>query len=92
MEFLFGALGAGGALLLFWGGFAAGWRGRLLCRRGKECAGESGGTSEREKRLMREEAEAFSTLMGYNADIAYGIAAPPETGTPGAYHFTDEEE
>lgn len=68
MEFIYGALGVVLALGLFAFGVFVGWRikGRMI-----EAARRSYAEEITEKE--REEQEAFSALMGYNIDTAYGL-------------------
>ncbi len=73
MEVFFGAAGASMVLLSFYLGMLTAEK----CRgseKGSFAAEKQMELSEREKQLLREEAEAFSALMGYNADAAYGMA------------------
>lgn len=72
MEIIFGAVGT----VLVMGAAGVGFfLGQRHCEqeRTRQRANAQKELSLQEKQLMREEAEAFSALMGYNADIAYGI-------------------
>jgi len=59
------------AALLLLGG-AAGWFLRDRQERAARAA-TAEAPGERERRRLREDHQAFETLMGYNADMAYGL-------------------
>ena len=60
-----------GVLLLGIGG-VAGWSARKAVERMTRKA-EVRAASEKEMQQMKEDKEAFETLLGYNIDMAYGI-------------------
>ena len=73
MEYiLFGAVGAVTALGLVALGFFIGWKAERVWRAhmGRVSAEEA---SEEERRQLIEEQQAFRSLLGYNADTAYGM-------------------
>lgn len=72
MEFIYGALGVVLALGLFAFGVFVGWRikGRMIEAARRSYAEE---ITEKEREELRAEQEAFSALMGYNIDTAYGL-------------------
>ena len=77
-------LGAGGAilvLLLFIGGAFMGWKARGAYARHLEslrpAPRDVHQPSEEELRQFMEDQEAFSTMLHYSPEIAYGIASDP---------------
>ena len=72
MEFIYGALGVVIALSLFAFGVFVGWRikERMIQAARRSYAEE---ITEKEREELKAEQEAFSTLMGYNIDMAYGL-------------------
>ena len=72
MGILYGALGVVLALLLFAAGVFTGWRikDRLIKVARQSYAEE---LTEKEREALKAEQEAFSALMGYNVDTAYGL-------------------
>lgn len=72
MEFIYGALGVVLALGLFAFGAFVGWRikERMIEAARRSYAEE---ITEKEREELRAEQEAFSALMGYNIDTAYGL-------------------
>lgn len=72
MSFIYNALGIIAALLLFAAGVFTGWRVKewLIQAARKSYAAE---LTEKEREELKAEQEAFSALMGYNIDTAYGL-------------------
>ena len=77
MQFLYGALGVVLALVLFAAGVFTGWKVKeqVYAVMRKKYAKE---LTDKERQQLIEEQEAFSELMGYNADVAYGLYDTPE--------------
>ena len=81
IEMLCGLLGAALGLAFFAAGF---WFGRKSAV-GKEITSadkyppseEELAEQERQRERLRQEQEAFHDLVGYSADVAYGIRAMP---------------
>jgi hypothetical protein len=61
-----------GAVLLLLGG-AAGYALRMAAER-RQRLPEPEAPGERERERLREDRQAFETLMGYNSEMAYGQA------------------
>lgn len=70
MDFLFGILGAGAGIALFYAGMKAGSR-----QPGPKAMEET------EARRMREGQEAFRCLQNYSAEQAYGMLREGEVNT-----------
>ena len=71
LNFLFGFLGALAAAALVSAGVALGWK--LRKEYEKRMKPEIEPPTERERRLMIEQQEAFRRLQNYTAETAYGI-------------------
>ena len=71
MDVLIAMLSATLGIVLFGGGFLAGWKARGVMSRTKEPSAES--PDEEEARRAEAENEAFRKLMGYSAETAYGL-------------------
>lgn len=69
MEFLFGILGAGAGLGLFFAGVKAGREGPAPKPR-----------EEQQTRRLREDQEALAQLQNYTAEQAYGLLGRREAG------------
>lgn len=78
VEIIYSAVGVLAVLaLLFTGGVVLGWKaGERFHQQQRRAAARE--LSDREERRGQEDAQAFSLLMGYNADLAYGVTAPEE--------------
>ena len=81
IEMLCGLLGAALGLAFFAAGF---WFGRKSMGNGKvtgateyQPSEEELAEQERQRERLRQEQEAFHDLVGYSADVAYGIRAMP---------------
>lgn len=74
---LYGALGVFLALLLLSGGFFLGWRASAKIN-DKTAQREARELSEQERKRLIEDQAAFSQLLNYNADTAYGLQDTPE--------------
>ena len=72
MQFIYGVLGVVLALVLFGLGVFVGWQvqERMIQMARKSYAEE---LTEKERDELKAEQEAFSTLMGYNVEVAYGL-------------------
>ena len=77
MYVVYGALGVLFALGLLTAGAAIGWRGHVLWLRHTNRAVRHE-LSEQEKQAVEAQRKAFDGLMGYNADVAYGLNVGPE--------------
>jgi len=72
MEFLYGALGMIAVLLVFAAGAVVGWKAKERVNTAKtEIKMEA--LSEKEAAELKQEEQAFSAMIGYNIDMAYGI-------------------
>jgi len=80
--FFYGLGGALCLLLLLAGGFLLGWfaRGSQGARLRREQAEE---LTEKQKRELRAEQDAFRQLLGYNIDVAYGVRSPVQDNMGG---------
>ena len=72
--FIYGAAGMLSVLLLLAAGAALGWRAGEK-RREQQRRERMRERSEGEEKRQREDSEAFNLLMGYNAELAYGLTA-----------------
>ena len=83
---LYGALGAVLALLLFATGVYVGYKlkTRLVAHEAAQRP-KPETPAEAERRQLIADQRAFSTMMGYNADVAFG------TTSPGKYYGEDGE-
>ncbi len=72
MQFIYGALGVISVLLIFAVGVVIGWKACKAdeARRSHRIEVELG---ERERLQLKQEQEAFNTMLGYNIEMAYGI-------------------
>lgn len=77
MEFIYGALGVVVTILLFAAGVFTGWKVReqVYASTRKIYAKE---LTEKERQQLIEDQTAFSELMGYNIEVAYGLNETPE--------------
>lgn len=73
----YGALGVLVVLGLLALGFFIGWRGHVLWLKHTTRAVRQE-ISEQEKQAFEAQRKAFDGLMGYNADVAYGLNIGPE--------------
>lgn len=69
-----------GAGLFALGFFAARDRARIQSRTESRTDGEA--PSDEERRRFEDDRRAFRALMGYNADVAYGLERLGEEGRP----------
>ena len=69
-EIIYGAVGMLGALALLGLGVALGWHGQRWWQR-QRVRHAAHDTAQRQQ----DDERAFSLLMGYNADLAYGVTA-----------------
>ena len=74
---VYGALGVLFALGLLALGFFIGWRSHVLWLKHTNRAVRQE-LSEQEKQAFEAQRKAFDGLMGYSADVAYGMAVTPE--------------
>lgn len=72
----YGALGVLVVLGLLSAGFFIGWRSRVLWMKHTTRAVRQE-LSEQEKQAFEAQRKAFDGLMGYNAEVAYGLAGDP---------------
>ena len=78
MEFLLGFLGAVLAVALFGLGMYAEWKLReRACERQQKVTAEQ--LTEEQKRMLREEQEAWKALHNYSVEDAYNIYPAPKT-------------
>lgn len=73
----YGALGVLFALGLLSLGFFIGWKGHVLWLKHTHRAVRQE-LSEQEKQAFEAQRKAFDGLMGYNAEVAYGLSVSPE--------------
>ena len=73
----YGALGVLAVLGLLGLGFLFGWRGHVMWLKHTTSAVRQE-LSEQEKQVLEAQRKAFDGLMGYNAEVAYGLAGAPE--------------
>lgn len=71
-EIMWGVIGTLLTLGIVCGAFIAGWKANELWK-AKTAKAEARVLSEKEKQRQKEDAEAFQTMLNYNADVAYGI-------------------
>ena len=77
LQVAYGALGVLFALGLLALGFFIGWKSHVLWLKHTHRAVRQE-LSEQEKQAFEAQRKAFEGLMGYNADVAYGMMISPE--------------
>ena len=71
MGFLTGMAGAALCMVLFGGGFLAGWKVRDALLRMREPSAQS--PDDKETRRIKAETEAYQNMMNYSVETAYGL-------------------
>lgn len=74
-EITYGILGALIAAAALAAGYFAGWRSTAKKERAVPLSKQEKEKQKRERQRMEEEQAAFSMLIGYNQDIAYGTGS-----------------
>lgn len=72
MCLIYGFIGAILALLLFGGGVICGWKCNDKLREKKAVIAEQT-LGEEERQRLKQEQDAFRTMLNYNSDMAYGV-------------------